>query len=218
MHLIIVGCGRVGSELAHNVAERGHMVVVVDEDPRSFLRLGPDFRGRTVQGDPRDRSVLLRAGIEEADGLAAVTPSDELNLVVSRAASEIFRVPNVVSRVYDPVHKRSFELASLQTVISSSWSAHRIEQLLTHPGLTELARVGNGDVLLVEIQVPERMVAKPIADLTELCTCHPTALVRGGQASLISPDMILEQDDLVVIAVETCNLPQLETALAMKEG
>lgn len=217
MHLIIVGCGRVGSELAHNVAERGHMVVVVDPDPRSFLRLGPDFRGRTVQGDSRDRNVLQRAGIEEADGLAAVTPSDELNLVVSRTASEIFHVPNVVSRVYDPTHKRSFELASLQTVISSSWSAHRIEQLLTHPGLTELASVGNGDVLLVEIQIPARMVHKRFADLIDLCSCHPTALVRGGQASLISPDTLLEEDDLVVIAVEASNLPQLEIALGLKE-
>ncbi|NIS78823.1 MAG: NAD(P)-binding domain-containing protein [Anaerolineales bacterium] len=217
MHLIIVGCGRVGSELAHNVAEKGHDVVVVDRNPQAFQRLGHEFRGRTVQGDCRQREVLMRAGVEHADGLAAVTPSDELNLVVSRAASSLFDVPNVVARVYDPVHARPFELAGLQTVISSSWSAHRVEQLLTHPGLTELAVVGNGDVVLVEIRIPKEHVGRSSDDLMQTCQCYPTAYVRGGQARLISHDTVLEEDDLVVVAVEASDLMNLERTVGLME-
>ena len=218
MHLIIIGCGRVGSELAHNVAEKGHDVVVVDRNPQEFQRLGDSFRGRTVQGDCRQREVLIRAGVEHANGLAAVTPSDELNLVVSRAARNLFNVLNVVARVYDPVHARPFELAGLQTVISSSWSAQRFEQLLTHPGLTELAVVGNGEVILVEIQIPKEADDKSVDDLLQLCKCLPTALVRGGQARLFASDTVLEEDDLVVIAVEAADLTKLEISLGLREA
>jgi trk system potassium uptake protein TrkA len=218
MHLIIVGCGRVGSELAHTVAEKGHTVVILDRDPENFKRLGPDFQGRTIQGDVRDRDVLLRAGIENANGFAAVTPNDDLNLISARTARDLFNVPNIVARVYDPNHARAFEIVGLQTVISSSWSAHRIEQLLTHPGLIELASLGNGEVFLMEAQVPEHMTGKRINDLSQECTCQPTALVRGGQANIISPDTALEAGDLLIIAVSSSNLSQLEEALRMEEA
>jgi trk system potassium uptake protein TrkA len=203
MHLIIVGCGRVGSELAHKVAEKGHNVVILDRDPENFQRLGHDFQGRTIQGDVRDRDVLLRAGIENANGFAAVTPSDELNLISARTARDIFQIPNVVARVYDPIHARAFEIVGLQTVISSSWSAQRIEQVLTHPGLIELASLGNGEVFLMEARVPDHLTGKRMDELSQECTCQPTALEAG---------------DLLIVAVSSSNLNQLEMALMSKEG
>jgi trk system potassium uptake protein TrkA len=218
MDLIIVGCGRVGSELANSVTEKDHDVVVIDRNPLAFQRLGHTFRGRTVQGDVRDRNVLIRAGIETADGFAAITPDDEVNLVAAQAARDLFSVPNVVARVYDPIHTQVFTRASLQTVISSSWSAHRIEQLLTHPGITELANVGNGEVLLLEVLVPDHLVGETAAHLALRAACQPTALIRGGLADLVSRDTLLEDGDLLVIATLSTNLPKLESLLKDKEG
>jgi trk system potassium uptake protein TrkA len=218
MDLIIVGCGRVGSELANLVAEKNHDVVVIDRNPLAFQRLGDAFRGRTVQGDVRDRNVLLRAGIETADGFAAITPDDELNLVAAQAARDLFNVPNVVARVYNPIHTQAFTRANLQTVISSSWSAHRIEQLLTHPGITELANVGNGELLFLEVLVPDHMVGQSAAHLAQVGACQPAALVRGGSADLVSPDRLLEDGDLLVVATLSSNLPQLEALLMDKES
>src|SRR4030042_1184683 len=102
MRIIIIGCGRMGSGLAQTLSLRGHAVTVVDRDPQAFERLGPAFKGKTLTGIGFDRDVLLRAGIERADGLAAVTFSDEANVVAARLASNIFHVPRVVARLYDP--------------------------------------------------------------------------------------------------------------------
>ncbi len=218
MNLIIVGCGRVGTELAHSVAAKGHDVVIVDRDPQAFHSLDPDFQGRTVQGDIRNREVMIRSGVEDADGFAAITSNDEINMVAAHAARAFFNVPNVVARVYDPIHAQVFSLANLQTVISSSWSAHRMEQLLTHPGITELASIGNGEASIVEVQIPDHMVEKPLAHLAEKGNCQPSVLVRGGSAMLAREELILEDGDLVVITVMASHLPKLESLLSQMES
>jgi trk system potassium uptake protein TrkA len=218
MHLIIAGCGRVGSELAHTVAHKGHTVVVIDRDPRAFQRLGPEFRGRTLQGDVRDQDVLTRAGIEGAAGFAAVTSNDEINLVAAQTAYNLFEVPNVVARVFHPVHSEAFRHAGLQTVIASSWAAHRIEQLLTHPGITELESLGNGEVMLVEVQIPNHMAGKRVGDIATECSCQPAAIVRGGQADLYNPESTLNDGDLLVVAVKSSDLTQLESYVGLKGG
>ena len=109
MNLIIVGCGRIGSELALATAQEGHQVTVIDYSFEAFERLGANFPGRTVCGDVLDQAVLHRAEIEHADGLAAVTSDDATNFVIARAAQEIFHVPNVVVRAYDPRCREAFE-------------------------------------------------------------------------------------------------------------
>jgi trk system potassium uptake protein TrkA len=218
MNLIIAGCGRVGSELAHAVAIKGHTVVIIDRDPQAFQRLEHEFQGRTLQGDVRDQDVLSRAGIDKADGFAAVTSNDDINLVAAHTAYDLYDVPNVVARVFDPVHSKAFKRASLQTVIASSWIAHRIEQLLTHPGLTEIESLGNGEVLLVEVQVLNHMAGKLVGDISAEGSCQPVALVRGGHAELSEPNDTLKDGDLLVVAVLSSNLPQLESLLELKGG
>lgn len=218
MNLIIAGCGRVGSELAHAVAVKGHTVVVIDRDPQAFQRLEHEFQGRTLQGDIRDQNVLSRAGIENADGFAAVTSYDEINLIAAHTACDLYDVPNVVARVFDPVHNKAFSLAGLQTVIASSWTAHRIEQLLTHPGVTELESLGNGEVLLVEVQVLNHMAGKQMSDISAEGGCQPVALVRGGHAELSKPEDTLKDGDLLVVAITSSNLPQLESLIGFKGG
>jgi len=183
MNVIIVGCGRVGVELALSLCQR-HVVTVIDINAHAFDRLGSDFRGRTVQGEGFDREVLKRAGIENADALAAVTTSDNVNVVVARIARDLYHIPRVVARVYNPRRIPIYEKFGLQTVASSSWGAQRIEQLLLHPGIQSIFSAGNGEVQLYEISVPKEWTGHPLGDLVPAQGAVATALVRGGRATL----------------------------------
>jgi trk system potassium uptake protein TrkA len=212
--VVIVGCGRVGAELAASVAEIGINVSVIDRDQAAFQRLPSRFIGETVQGDVFELAVLHRAGIEAADGFAATTPSDETNLVAARVARDLFHIRNVVARVYNPSHAAVFARAGIQTVVSSSWSANRIQQLLRHPGLIEVASAGHGEVRFVEVKIPNHLAGKPVGALVEDGSCQPVTLVRGGEAVLASLDTRMETADLIVLAVRPSHLPELQAILA----
>ena len=125
MNFIVLGCGRVGAELAYHLYKSGHQIVVVDVNKQAFNRLHPDFRGRTLEGEGLAENVLERAGAREADGLAAVTNSDALNAVVAHTAREFYDVPVVVARNYDPTLRKLIEAFDLQTVGSTIWAEKR---------------------------------------------------------------------------------------------
>jgi trk system potassium uptake protein len=214
MKVVVVGCGRVGAEVARQANAMGHQVIVIDQDRTAFQRLGEDFGGRTVEGHVLDQAALTRAEIEEADGFAAVTPSDETNLVAARIARDLFHIPNVVARVYDPDHLTVFANAGLQTVISSTWGARRMLQLLTYPGVTEVARVGNGEIVLLEARLPEWMIGQPVSRLSDEDFCQVTVLIRGGTAMLAEADTQMQAGDLLIVATPTDCLPDLQRLLA----
>jgi hypothetical protein len=130
MFIIVVGCGRVGAELAYRLFKTGHQISVVDIAASAFNNLPADFRGRLVEGEALNQEILHRAGIEQADGLAVVTNSDSLNAVVAHIARSIYHIPNLAVRNYDPTNRALFEAFNQQVVTSSSWGAQRLEELL----------------------------------------------------------------------------------------
>ncbi len=199
MKVIIVGCGRVGVELAMALHAE-HVVTVIDPDPRAFDRLGPDFSGRTVQGEGLDRDALLRAGIETADAVAAVTASDNVNAIVARVAREIFHVQRVATRVYNPRRLPIYEKLNLQTVSSSSWGAHRIEQLLVHPGVQSIVSAGDGEVQVYEIAVPQEWSGRLLADLVPADCAIPVSLARGAHSFLPRPELTLQAADILQVS------------------
>ena len=156
MRYIVVGCGRLGSELSFRLFQQGHQVTVVDHAAASFERLNPSFRGRTVEGDSCSQEILERAGIIDADGLAAVTNVDSLNAVVAHVAKSIYKVSNVVVRNYDPKMRSVLETFGLQTVSSTSWGAQRIEELLTGINIRTVYSAGNGEVEIYQFAIPEQ--------------------------------------------------------------
>jgi trk system potassium uptake protein len=198
--IIIVGCGRVGVELAISIWQKNHTVTVVDSNPRAFDRLGPEFRGRTVQGEAFDQDVLKRAGIETTDAFAAVTASDSANIVAARVARDIYHVHHVVARVYNPRRTPVYEKLGLQTIISSSWGAQRIEQLILHPDLQSISSAGNGEVQIYEISIPQEWEGRRIKELVPPETAIPVALARGGRGSLPTPETILKAHDLLQVS------------------
>jgi trk system potassium uptake protein TrkA len=217
MNLIIVGCGRVGSELAFSVLREGHHVTMVDSSSDSFERLGVNFPGRTVHGSLLDREVLLRAGIEKADGLAAATSDDATNFVIARAAKELFKVPNVVARVYDPLRRVAFEALGIRAVASSSWGARRIKQLLTHSGNLPIYSLGHGEVILLEQEVDDSQVGLPLSILADNGRNYPVAIIRNGRALLPIPETILQAGDQVVISVSGESQKEQRAVIAQED-
>jgi len=116
MYVIIMGCGRVGARLAQMLVEAGHEVQVLDVNASAFDRLGRDFAGSTMVGNGIDHDVLVKAGIERADAFAAVTQGDNRNIMASQKAKHVYKVPRVVTRIYDPIRQDTFQTLGLDSV------------------------------------------------------------------------------------------------------
>src|SRR5512138_1554189 len=217
MNLIVVGCGRVGAELCYHLFKRGHQIVVVDIDKQAFNRLHPDFRGRTLEGEGLAEGVLERAGVREADGLAAVTNSDTLNAVIAHAARVIYDVPNVVARNYDPNLRPIIEAFGLQTVGSTYWGAQRVEELLINPSQRAVYSAGNGEVEVYEVYIPDEWNDKTLRDLLEpLKNSYPVALSRAGRSFLPETHLKLQTGDLLSVSSTFEGIAELTTRLSGK--
>jgi trk system potassium uptake protein TrkA len=214
MNFIIVGCGRVGAELAIRMSNSGHDIVVVDQSKSAFERLPANYRGRTVHGEALSEKVLERAGIKEAHGLAAVTNSDTLNAVVAHAARSIYNVEVIVCRNYDPRLRYMMETFGLQTVSSTAWGAQRVEELLTNTTARAIFSAGNGEVEIYEMVIPAAWNGRT---WNELCTGNlgtlPVALTRGGRAMLPSLDSKLATGDLLNVSATFEGIQSLRTRL-----
>jgi trk system potassium uptake protein TrkA len=197
MNVIIVGCGRVGAELALLMGRRGHDVTVIDHVGSSFGHLDPAYRGRTIEAEPLAEGVLEKAGIRDAHALATVTNSDAVNAVVAHVARTAYGVPNVVARNYDPRWLVLHEAMGLVSVSSTAWGAQRIEELLERPRLRAVFSAGNGEVELYEVPVPETWAGRTLGALLAGIPCAPVSLTQRGRASLPEPGRVLGAGDIV---------------------
>lgn len=214
MNFIVIGCGRVGAELALRLYKSGHQVVAVDQNETSFNRISPEFRGRTVWGETLRQDVLERAGIQNADGLAAVTNSDTLNAAVAHAARKIYKVPVVVCRNYDPRLRGMLEAFGLQIVSSTAWGAQRTEELLTSVSSRAVFSAGNGEVEVYELVIPESWAGRTWHDL---CAGNaetlPVALTRAGRAILPAADTKLKRGDMLNVSATFDGIKSLRERL-----
>jgi trk system potassium uptake protein TrkA len=177
-----MGCGRVGEQVARLMVEEEHQVVVIDYDANALARLGPNFRGRTVRGVGFDRDVLVKAGIEQADAFAATSSSDNANIVAARIARNIFRVPRVVARLYDPRRAEIYRRLGLMTISSTDWGAERIRELILHADLDPRMTFGSGEVCLLSIETPLQLIGRNVRDLSVPGEVVVAAVSRQGRA------------------------------------
>jgi len=215
MRIIIIGCGRMGSGLAQTLQLRGHSVTVIDRDPRSFERLGPAFKGRTVVGIGFDRQALIEAGIERADALAAVMPSDEANVVAARLASEFFHVPRVVVRLYDPRKAEIYNRLGLRTISPVSWGINRVADMLSYSPLETVLTLGSGGVDIVEVETPTLLVGRTVQAITVPASIHLVAISRGGKTFLPTLGTVFQQGDILHFAVASSATGRLRELLGM---
>lgn len=218
MHVVVVGCGRVGSGLALDLVERGHGVAVVDRDPSAFRRLGGDDRIATHVGIGFDREVLEVAGVGHADALAAVTNGDNSNIVVARVAQETYRVERVVARIYDPRRAEIYQRLGIPTVATSSWT---IEQVLRHVIRRTHALEWSdqaAEVSLVEHHVTRSLAGTAFAELDLDGIARPVAYTRLGHTDLVSPGLACQEGDIIYLAARNDRLDVLDSRLAGTSG
>ena len=197
MHIVIMGCGRVGSTLAHNLQARGYSVAVIDQNPDAFRRLGVEFSGLTVTGIGFDRSVLIEAGVERADAFAAVSSGDNSNIISARLARETFGVRRVVARIYDQKRAEVYERLGIPTVATVRWTADRIVRHLVPGEAVELWRDPTSTVSMIEVPLHEDWVARPLRELEDACGARVAYLMRFGIGTLPSNSMLLQDGDQV---------------------
>jgi trk system potassium uptake protein TrkA len=218
MYMIVVGCGRVGSELALRLFRQGHEVTIVDESGASFRNLHPDYRGRTIEGSVLSEDVLRRAEVSRADGLAAVTNSDTVNAVVGHAARQVFGIRNVVVRNFDPRLLPLHQSFRHRVVSSTVWGAEQIETLLHHPEEQSLQSLGAEEIEVLELQVNGNWAGRTIRDLLQGLDAVPVTLTRAGIAALARPESALAVGDLLKVATATSCLAKLRDRLEPPEA
>jgi trk system potassium uptake protein TrkA len=215
MKVIIIGCGRVGVSLARRMSERGDRVTVIDSDPAAFERLGPAFKGKTILGVGFDRDVLIQAGIERTDALAATTESDEANVTAARLARQVFKVPRVAARVYDPRKAEIYRRLDIQTISPVAISTDRLADLLGYSPMSSTIDLGTGEVEIVKIDIPHHFIGRSIAELISVGEFQLVALTREGQTFLPVPGTIFREGDFAHLAVQSTSMERLESLLGL---
>lgn len=214
MHVIVVGCGRVGSGLARSLVADGHSVWVVDQDPLARNLLEPGFGGTFLEGSAISRATLERAGVSEAEALVAVTSSDTANLVAARTAREAFRVPRVVARAYDPRRADVYVGLGIPTVAHVSWTIAEVRDLLFHQDLLPERTFGNGETVLVRTRLADYLTGRPIADLDLDGLVRVVEVTRDGRSFVPHAGAVVQAGDLVSFVVGASALDRLRS-LAM---
>jgi trk system potassium uptake protein TrkA len=215
MKIMIIGCGRQGAELAKALSLNDCEVTVVDNDQTAFERLGPPFRGQIVHGDGLDREMLLKGGIERVDGVAALTASDDTNIVVARFARQVFRVPRVVARVHDPLKAEIYRRLGVQTVTPVALGTQRFAELLTFSPLEPIKGLGNGEVGIIETDISPNLIGRMVNELTVPGEIQVVAITRGGKTYMPTLGAIFQEKDFIHLAVASNATDRLKALLGL---
>lgn len=218
MHVIVVGCGRVGSSVALTLSTNGHDVVVVDRKADAFRRLGDRFVGKTLIGVGFDRDVLTTAGITPESAVAAVTSGDNSNILIARVARETFGVSHVVARIYDPRRVSIYQRLGIATVATVSWTSERVLRLLTGSDSASAWIDPTGKFTMIELRVPTKVAGTSVGEFEAATGGRVTLLGRFGESSIPAPSVLLQEDDLLQVIVAVDKTANLDTALQNTQG
>lgn len=208
-----MGCGRVGSAVAHSLEDAGHSVAIIDQNPEAFRRLGPHFVGRQVTGVGFDRDTLIEAGIEQAQAFAAVSSGDNSNIIAARVAREQFGVENVIARIYDPGRAEVYQRLGIPTVATVRWTSDQmIRRLLPH-GAEPDWRDPTGTVRLAEVTPDVRWVGHRVRRLEEESGGRVAFLTRFGEGVLPDEQTVLQDGDLVHMVLREVEVEHVEAVL-----
>jgi trk system potassium uptake protein TrkA len=201
VHIVIMGCGRVGSTLARSLEKRGHTTSVIDTNAEAFRRLGPDFQGVTVTGIGFDRGVLEEAGIQKADAFAAVSSGDNSNIISARVARELYNVNNVVARIYDPGRAEVYERLGVPTVAVVPWAADQVLRRLLPAGSEPAWRDQSGELRLDTLYAPFPWIGHPVALLEEQARVRVAYITRLGTGIIATPDTVIQEGDYLNVCM-----------------
>jgi trk system potassium uptake protein TrkA len=218
MKIVIMGCGRVGSQVSLLLFKHGHEVTVIDHDDNALTRLGVEFKGKIVRGLGFDRNVLVEAGIETAEGFVSASASDNANIIAARIARNIFRVPRVVARLYDPVRAEIYQRLGLTTISSTAWGAERIAEVVTHNDLDVLHVFQDGGTTMVRVEAPARLSGHRVAQMNIPGEVSVTAISRNDHTFIPVSGTEFQEGDVIYLAVIPTAMVRLEELLGIERN
>jgi trk system potassium uptake protein TrkA len=214
MHIIVVGCGRLGAELAINLDRAGHSVAVIDKERRGFQRYLPDrWSGRAVLGFGFDREILEAAGVTEAGALAAVTGGDNSNIMAARIARETYEVEHVVARIQDPRRAVIYQRLGIPTVAAVAWATDQVMRRLLPDLRPSEWTDATGKVSLLEQVLPAAWAGHKLAGIDEGDRFRLVAVTRAGTVHLATPDLVGQEGDVLHILAQRDAAEELDSRL-----
>jgi len=215
MKVIVMGFGRIGSQVSKLLANQQHDVTVIDHESNASSHIDPTFKGRVIRGVGFDRQVLIQAGIEEAEAFVASSTSDNVNIVAARIARNIFHVPRVVARLYDPLRAEIYQRLGLTTVSATNWAAERIFQELTHTELDVRETFGRGEVSIVHLETPPQLIGRNVNQLDVPGEVMVISVTRQDQAFIPVTGTEFQERDVINLVVLSSAMERLEEMLGL---
>ncbi len=218
MHIVIMGCGRVGSTLAHILEDRGNTVAIIDKDPEAFRRLWSGFKGERVTGIGFDRAVLIQAGVERADAFAAVSSGDNSNIIAARVARETFGVQRVAARIYDSRRAEVYERLGIPSVATVRWTADQMLRRLLPEGSEPLWRDPTGKIVLAELAFSPAWIGEQVRSVEARTMTRIAFVDRLGQAFVPDAGTVLQEGDVIHVIAREGDLDRIAAAFAARGG
>ncbi|MFC1592980.1 potassium channel family protein [Candidatus Omnitrophota bacterium] len=209
MHVIIVGCGRVGAELAKLLSNEGHDVVIIDKQQEAFNRLGGTFNGLTMVGNCYDLDLLKSAGVEKANVFCALTNGDNTNLVSAQVAKKIFNVPKVIARVYDPERAQIYQSLGLDIISGTSLFASMLRDKIIESRFSSHL-IESKDVGVIQMEIKNSLVDKKVKELNIEGEFQIVAVKRIEGTIIPAPDTLLVNQDVIMAIVKTESLEKIK--------
>lgn len=214
MHVVVVGCGRVGSGLAVSLTGEGHTVAIIDRNARAFRRLPLDWAGQKVLGSGFDRAHLDQAGAARADALAAVTSGDNSNILTVRIARETYGIAHVVARIYDPRRAEIYQRLGIPTVATVTWTIDQVRRRLLRDQMATEWSDPAGKIRLVERELPDAWAGRRLGDIDVPGAISLVSVTRAGVPRLHADDLIGQEGDLLYLAISDDAVEDLERRCA----
>lgn len=215
MFIVIVGCGRVGSQLATLLSAEGHNVVIIDIDSSAFRRLGTVFNGMTIVGNGFDEEVLREAGIEKADAFAALSDLDNTNIMAAQVAKRIFKVPRVIARLYNPERAPTYQKLGLEIICGTTIVANKIRNKILQSHFTSHLTLGRNEVEIVEFRAGENIAGRSVGEIEIPGEMKVSSVVRNGSVIIPGQDTAIEANDLLVAAIKATSLEKVKDRLGL---
>ncbi len=209
MYIVIVGCGRVGAELAKLLSNDGHDVVIVDRDPLAFNRLGGTFNGVTLVGNGFDPDILKEAGIEKADVFCALTNGDNTNLIAAQVAKKIFAIPKVIARVYDPERAQIYQSLGLDIMSGTILFAAMLRDKIIESRFSSYL-IETKDVGVIQIEAKGSLIDQSIRDINLEGEFQVVAIKKIDGTIIPSPSTVLKKNDVIMAIVKTESLDKIK--------
>ncbi len=218
MHVVIMGCGRVGLQLTVELCKLGHDVAIIDKNPSAFDKLPPGFVAKTIVGLGFDQEVLEEAGIQEADAFIAVSSGDNSNIVSARVALEHYHVPRVIARIYDPRRAEIYQRLNIPTVATTKWGVKQIQLMLFHDREEIRESLGGGDLLRLRVPITGHLVGKHVNELNVDGKVLVAGVSRGGGGFIPTAGSTLQEGDFLVVMLAKDGMDLFDAAIAAPAG